>query len=235
MIEQLKKEMQQAANKDRARISRRFFKTGPGEYGEGDVFLGLTVPQLRALCKKYTLLSLTDVVLLLQDKIHEFRSAALMILVAQYAKGDVKKKKEIVAFYLENARHINNWDLVDGSAPYILGEYLIDKDKSILSTLVQSKNLWERRIGIVATYAFIKRGELEETLLVAELLLKDEHDLIHKAVGWMLREVGKKDQLVLEVFLKRHAWHMPRTMVRYAIERFDPERRKVYLAMRVPV
>ena len=232
MIEKLKREIESAGDKERARISASYFKTGSGEYGEGDVFLGLTVPQLRLICKKYTLLSLQEISALLKENIHEFRSAAVIILVEQFAKADEKKKKEIVEFYLQNTKYINNWDLVDGSASYILGEHLVDKDKSVLSILAQSKNIWERRIGIVATYAFIKRGELEETLLIAELLLKDSHDLIHKAVGWMLREVGKKDQKVLETFLKRHAWRMPRTMLRYSIEKFSPELRSVYLKMR---
>ena len=172
---------------------------------------------------------------MLNDKIHEFRSAALIVLVLQFEKASLEQRKEIVEFYLAHTNHVNNWDLVDGSASYILGEYLADKDKALLSTLAQSKNLWERRIGIVATYTFIKRGELEETLLIAELLLKDSHDLIQKAVGWMLREVGKKDQSVLEKFLKRNAWRMPRTMLRYAIERFSPEKRKLYLCLRTEV
>ncbi|MBS3124686.1 DNA alkylation repair protein [Candidatus Woesearchaeota archaeon] len=235
MIEQLKQEIENTGDEERARLSARYFKTGPGEYGEGDMFIGITVPQLRAICKRYAALSLHEISQLLTDNIHEFRSAALIVLVLQFEKASSEQRKEIVEFYLAHTNHVNNWDLVDGSAPYILGEYLADKEKALLSTLAQSKNLWERRIGIVATYAFIKRGELEETLLIAELLLKDTHDLIHKAVGWMLREVGKKDQSVLEEFLKRNACRMPRTMLRYAIERFRPEKRKLYLCLRTEV
>src|SRR3989344_5889068 len=173
MIEKLKKEIEATGSKDRARLAQSYFKTGPGEYGEGDVFLGLTVPELRTICKRYTVLSLQELSQLLKENIHEFRSAALIILVFQFQKATKEKQKEIVQFYLAHTKHVSNWDLVDSSAPYILGEYLRDKDKSLLSTLAQSKNIWERRMGIVATYAFIKQRDLEETFLVAELLLKD--------------------------------------------------------------
>jgi len=220
-------ELQKHANPEKARILQGFFKTGRGEYGEGDVFLGITVPQSREIAKQFAHIELNEVKKHLQSKIHEERLIALLILVEKYKKSD--DKKEIADFYLSNTKHINNWDLVDLSADRILGGYLFDKDKKMLFELAESANLWKRRIAIVSTFNFIKQGRFDETLRIAELLIKDKHDLIHKACGWMLREVGKRDEKVLKDFLKKNYKHMPRTMLRYAIERFPEEERKKYL------
>jgi len=229
MLVRLKKDLQRSKNPRKAEIYQRFFKTGKGEYGEGDKFLGLTVPDQRKIVKKYQDLSLSDLQKLLNTKIHEYRSTALLILVLKYEKAEEKGKKKITDFYLKNTRNINNWDLVDSSANKILGNYLLNKDKRILSKLARSKNLWERRIAMLASFEFIKNDKFKEALKLAEILVNDEHDLIHKAVGWMLREIGKRDQRVEERFLKRHYQTMPRTMLRYAIERFDRKKRDFYL------
>ena len=221
-------ELQKRANPEKARVLQRFFKTGKGEYGEGDVFLGITVPQSRAIAEQFAHIELKDVKKHLQSKMHEERLVALLVLVEKYKKSD--DKKEIADFYLSNTKHINNWDLVDLTADKILGDYLFDKDKCIIYELVKSSNLWERRIAIVSTFNFIKQRKFDETLRLAEMLLHDKHDLIHKACGWMLREVGKKDEKVLRDFLKKNYKHMPRTMLRYAIERFPEVKRKSYLA-----
>lgn len=228
----LKIELNSLADPKKANTPSRFFKTGPGEYAEGDIFLHLNTATLRKIIKKYQGLSLAELQKLLESPIHEHRSAALGILVLQYRKAEKEQKKELVEFYLKNTDRINNWDLVDGSAAKILGEFLLDKDKKILFKLAGSDNLWERRIAIIATYAFIRKSRFKETLEIAKKLLGDQHDLIHKAVGWMLREVGKKDQKTEEKFLKKYYQKMPRTMLGYAIERFSPEKRKFYLANR---
>lgn len=225
----IEKEIRAQGDPVRARGSTRYFKTGKGEYGEGDVFVGLTVPAQRIIAKQHKDISLSEVQTLLQNKIHEVRFVALEILVFKYESGTDQEK--IVKFYLKNTKHINNWDLVDTSASYILGNWLLAHDRAILYTLVRSKNIWERRIAIVATNALIQHGELRDTLALAELLIHDSHDLMHKATGWMLREVGKKSQPVLETFLKKHAPTMPRTMLRYAIERFPETKRKAYLSI----
>ncbi|HUV72057.1 MAG TPA: DNA alkylation repair protein [Clostridia bacterium] len=225
----LKQELKRLANPKRADNSLRFFKTAKGEYGEGDIFLGITTPVLKKIVRKYQTLSLSELPELLESPIHEHRSAALGILVLQFGKADERQKEKLVAFYLKNTVYINNWDLVDISAAKILGEFLLDKDKKVLFKLAGSDNLWERRIAIIATYAFIKRDRFKETLEIAKVLLHDKHDLVHKAVGWMLREVGKKDQAQEEEFLKKHYRRMPRTMLRYAIEKFAEEKRKLYL------
>ena len=225
----LKQELKRLANPKRADNSLRFFKTAKGEYGEGDIFLGITTPVLKEVVRKYQTLSLSELPELLESPIHEHRSVALGILVLQFGKADERQKEKLVAFYLKNTVYINNWDLVDISAAKILGEFLLDKDKKVLFKLAGSDNLWERRIAIIATYAFIKRDRFKETLEIAKVLLHDKHDLIHKAVGWMLREVGKKDQAQEEEFLKKHYRRMPRTMLRYAIEKFAEEKRKLYL------
>ena len=225
----LEKELKSLADPVRAKHSQRYFKTGKGEYGEGDVFLGLNTATMVKIALKYQGLSLVDLHQLLASKIHECRSSALVILKRQYLKADVASKEKIIKFYLINTKYINNWDLVDISAPNILGDWLLDKDRTILYQLAKSKNLWERRIAIMATFAFIREGEYEDSLKIAEMLLKDEHDLIHKAVGWMLREIGKRDMAVGEKFLRAHASHMPRTMLRYAIEKFPQEKRQFYL------
>lgn len=225
----VKKELKLLANPEKAKLFLRFFKTGKGEYGEGDVFLGLTVPQQRGVVKKYRDLALEEAEKLLQSKIHEHRLVALLILVEKYQKGEERLKKEIFDLYLRNTKGINNWDLVDLSAPKIVGPWLLDKDRSLLYKLVRSKNLWERRIGVMATFAFIRENQFEDNLKIAEMLLDDKHDLIHKAVGWMLREIGKRDQGKEEAFLQKHGKRMPRTMLRYAIEKFPEKKRQFFL------
>jgi 3-methyladenine DNA glycosylase AlkD len=221
----LSNELKKHASDERAQVSQRFFKTGKGQYGEGDLFIGLTVPQTRSIAKQFLHLSLEEIKNHLCSKVHEERLAALMILVEQYRKTH---REEIIAFYLSNAKYVNNWDLVDSSAE-ILGDYLLNKGTRILDKLAQSSNLWERRIAIVSTFAFIKKSRFDETFKIVELLINDKHDLIHKACGWMLREVGKRNEKYLETFLMMHYKKMPRTMLRYAIERFPMARRKAYL------
>ncbi len=229
MLNQLKKDLKKLANPEKAKILQRFFKTGKGEYGEGDVFLGVTVPEQRKTAKKYSELPLKEIGKLLLSKIHEHRLTALLILVIKYNKADDDGKKKIADFYIKNSRHINNWDLVDLSADRILGDYLLDRDKSPLYKLTKSKNLWERRISVMTTFQFIKNNRFDDTLKISKLLLHDEHDLIHKAVGWMLREIGNRDLAVEEEFLKQHYRSMPRTMLRYAIEKFPEDLRLGYL------
>jgi len=209
----------------------RFFKTGKGEYGEGDMFLGITVPVQRKIAKKYASLSLLDIKSLLQSKIHEHRLTALFILIGQYQKSDKDQKGIVYNFYIENLSGVNNWDLVDSSAYKIMGDYLLDntEEKEILYKLVKSDNLWERRISIITTLTLIKNRQFEDTLRLAEELLHDKEDLIHKASGWMLREIGKINQEVEEEFLEKHYKTMPRTMLRYAIERFSEEKRSYYM------
>jgi len=229
MLDSLKKELQELADKKQAEILQRFFKTGQGEYGEGDIFLGIKVPVQRQVAKKYSGLSLPKIQELLKSNIHEHRLTGLIILSNKYKGAGDEDKANIFDFYLKNTKNINNWDLVDITAPNIFGNFLFDKKKNILYELANSENLWERRIAIVSTFNFIKQQEFEDTLALAEILLEDKHDLIHKAVGWMLREVGKKDEAVLEEFLKQHHQDMPRTMLRYSIERLPEEKRKMYL------
>lgn len=220
----IQNDLQKAADPEKAQFLARYFKTGKGEYGEGDIFLGLTVPQVRTIAKKYKDLSLSDIQKLLKSKFHEYRLTALIILTYK------KNTKDIVTLYLRNTRYINNWDLVDLSARDIIGGYLIDKPRDILYRLAKSKNLWERRIAVLATFAFIKNKDFKDSFAIAEILLHDKYDLIHKAVGWMLREVGKIDQKAEEDFLKKHYQTMPRTMLRYAVERFTPDKRALYMA-----
>ena len=229
MLSKIKSDLKILSNPEKAKILSRFFKTGKGEYGEGDVFLGITVPDQRKTAKKYADIHLQDLKKLLSSNIHEHRLTALLILVIKFQKADVSGKNELFDFYLENIRYINNWDLVDLSADKIIGAYLLDKDTSFLLTLSQSENLWERRIAIMATFHFIKQNRFRETLKISRMLLNDSHDLIHKAVGWMLREIGKRDQERVEAFLIKYYRQMPRTMLRYAVERFDDEKRKFYL------
>ncbi len=223
-------ELDSYADKKKAALVRRFFKTGKGEYGYGDVFLGIVVPTQRQIAKKYFHLKFSDLTRLLKSKTHEHRFTALVILVEKYKHGSKKEKETIAQFFLRNRRYINNWDLVDTSTPQILGDYLLTHDIRILGTLARSKNLWDRRIAILATFPFIKVGKYEETLKIAVMLIKDTHDLIHKAVGWALREVGKKSLQTEEAFLQKYAHRMPRTMLRYAIEKFPILRRKKYLS-----
>jgi len=227
MLNQIKQELLNLQNPEKAKIHQRFFKTGKGEYGEGDKFLGITVPEQRKIAKEYPNLNLKEIQQLLSSNIHEHRLTSLFILINKYK--DTKNKEEIFNFYLKNTKNINNWDLVDTSAGAILGDYLFEKDKSLLYKLAKSDNLWERRIAIIATFRFIKNNKFEDTIKISEILLNDKHDLIHKAVGWMLREIGKRDQKTEEDFLKKYYKKMPRTMLRYAIERFEENKRKFYL------
>jgi 3-methyladenine DNA glycosylase AlkD len=229
MLDKIKREMSQLSDPDRAKNLSWFFKTGKGQYGEGDIFLGIIVPEQRKVAKKYVNLSLDDLQELLSSKVHEHRFTALVILISKYRKAEKSGKKEIFNFYLKNTENVNNWDLVDLSAPRIVGNYLLDSERSILYKLAKSDSLWERRISILSTFAFIGKKDFEDALNISELLLDDEHDLIHKAVGWALREIGKRDQNVEERFLAKHYLHMPRTMLRYAIEKFDEKKRKGYL------
>ena len=228
-IQQIKKRLKQLANKEKAEILQRFFKTGPGEYGEGDVFIGVKVPDLRKIAKDFRDIVTKDVIVLLESAVHEERLLALLILVSKYVKGNETAKKEIYKLYLNKTKFINNWDLVDVTAQHIVGDYLMDKNKDPLYSLTRSEDLWERRIAIMATFYFIRNERYEDTLKIAKILLSDKEDLIHKAVGWMLREIGKKNMVAEEAFLKQHYKKMPRTMLRYAIEKFPEPKRKQYL------
>lgn len=216
-------------NPAQALILQRFFITGKGEYGEGDVFYGIKVPVQRTIAMHFKELALDDLKVLLTSKVHEERLIAVFILIEHFKKADDKKRKIIFDFYLKNRKGINNWDLVDLSAPKIVGEYLIDNERELLYKFAHSKNLWEKRISIISTQAFIKQHWFEDTLIISEILLHDKHDLIHKAVGWMLREIGNRDIATEEEFLKQHYKTMPRTMLRYAIEKFPEIKRKAYL------
>ncbi len=232
MLSEFLADFKALANEEKAACSAWFFKTGPGQYGEGDVFLGITVPDQRKIVKKYWReLSLKDVQKLLDSKYHEHRLSGLFILVEMFKKTEKDERKKIFEFYLKNATKVNNWDLVDSSAPQIVGHYLLDKtnERKVLYSLVKSANLWEKRISIVATWQFIRNGQLKDTLQISKLLLSDSHDLIHKAVGWMLRELGKKDEGLLVEFLEKYRQKMPRTMLRYAIEKFSKERRLYFM------
>lgn len=226
------KELNKKKSAERAKVSARFFKTGRGQYGEGDIFWGVTVPEIRTIAKSSLEIPLVAIKKLLTSKVHEQRLVALIILVEKYKRADDVEKETIVAFYLSNTKHINNWDLVDTSASYILGEYLFKRSRNKLHVLAVSKNMWERRIAIVSTYYFIQKRDLKDTFLLSEKLLKDKEDLIHKAVGWMLRETGKRDQAQLEAFLKKHITILPRTTLRYAIEKFPENIRKDFIKMK---
>jgi len=226
---QIQKELKLLSNPKQAKILQGFFKTGPGQYGAGDIFLGVKVGPIRKIALKYQNLDLQEVIKLLPSKIHEERQVALFILTEQFKKADQIKKKKIFNLYLKNTKHINNWDLVDLSAPKIVGQYLSDQPRKKLYQLAVSRNLWSRRIAMLACFAFIKNNDFKDALKIAKILLKDQHDLIHKAVGWMLREIGKRNQKIEEKFLKQHYQQMPRTMLRYAIERFSVSQRKKYL------
>jgi 3-methyladenine DNA glycosylase AlkD len=232
-LEDIRKDLLRAADSQKAKKLANFFKTGKGQYGEGDVFLGITVPKQRKIARKYIDLHLEDIQVLLGSEVHEHRLTALIILVSKFEKANDMAKEKIFHFFLDNMEHINNWDLVDLSAPKIVGEYLFDKNRSILFRLAKSSSLWERRIAVLSTFYFIKNNDFKDSLAISELLLDDEHDLIHKAVGWMLREIGKRDQKLLENFIEKHCLHMPRTMLRYAIEKFDKDKRKFYLTRKI--
>ena len=225
-----RRRLQEAGDPEDAVFLQRFFKTGPGQYGEGDRFLGIRVPMTRTLAREFADLPLSDIEALLHDKWHEARLLALVLLTNRYARANAAEKSQVYRTYLANTDRINNWDLVDLSAPGIVGAHLETRPRRPLDTLAKSKSLWERRIAIVATYHFIRRKEFDDTLRISTTLLGDSHDLIHKAVGWMLREVGKRDERVLEGFLEKHALEMPRTALRYAIERMSPAKRKHFMS-----
>lgn len=235
-LSEIRKVIKRAGSSKRAKSSAWFFKTGKGQYGYGDVFVGITVPEQRKIAKRFfNTFTLKDTVELLKGKIHEERFIALEILVMKFEnaikQNEKRAQKQIVDLYLKSTKHINNWDLVDTSAPYILGEYLLSHPRQALKQLAKSNSLWERRIAIVSTMRLIANNEFADTLKVSKLLLSDNHDLIHKAVGWMLREVGKRDIKLLKKFLKENISRLPRTTLGYAIERFPEAERKKFLAL----
>ena len=225
----VQEEFRNLSNVEIAEHSARFFKTGEGEYGAGDRFLGIRVPVTRKTARKHRALPLRSVQALLRSPYHEERLLAVLILVEQYERGDERTKKSVYDAYVAMRRFVNNWDLVDSSAHKIVGPHLETRNRDLLYELVKAESLWDRRIAIMATYHFIRAGDFDDTLQLADRLLGDDEDLIHKAVGWMLREVGNRDRDAEEAFLKRHYRHMPRTMLRYAIEKFPEQRRKAYL------
>lgn len=226
-LTKLRKELFKFKDSEQAKNLSGFFKTGNGDYGEGDKFLGIKMEPQRVIAQKYKELPFSSVQSLLDSKYHEERMLGLLILLYKYQGSD--DKEVVYKFYLKNWKAINNWDLVDVTTPQIVGDYLLDKDRDVLYKLVASNNLWKKRIAILATFPFIKKNQFEDILKISKILLQDKHDLIHKAVGWMLREVGKRDMKAEEEFLKKHYKKMPRTMLRYAIERFPEERRQAYL------
>jgi len=232
-LSELRKKIKTVASPDVANTMRWFFKTGKGEYGEGDTFVGLKVPMQRIITKEFRDLNLNELKVLLNSKVHEERLISLFILVYKFEKGEEREKEKIFSFYLKNRKGVNNWDLVDLSAPKIVGNYLLDKDKSLLFELALSNNLWERRISILSTQEFIRNNKFDTTLKIAKMLLNDKQDLIHKAVGWMLREIGNRDLSTEEKFLKLYYKDMPRTMLRYAIEKFPEVKRKKYLQSKI--
>ena len=232
IIKSIYKELEELSNKKIASHSYQFFKAYPGGYGEGDKFLGIRVPILRGISKKYRTITLEDIEKLIISEYHEIRLLSLFILVLHFKKAKEDEQKTICDFYLRHTEYINNWDLVDSSAHYILGPYLIDKDKQVLYQMAKSTLLWDRRIGMMTTFHFIKQGQFNDALNIAEILVNDNHDLIHKAVGWMLREIGNRDRKVEEEFLEKYYKTMPRTMLRYAIEKFSREERTEYLSGR---
>ena len=231
--EKIRSRLRELENPEKAKILQGFFKTGPGEYGEGDLFLGIPVPQLRKLSQECDGMALREAQALLRSRVHEERLLALLILIRRYAKEGETGKKNVYGLYLKNTQWVNNWDLVDLSAPNIVGDFLMNRSKRPLYRLAHSSGLWERRIAILSTFRFIREGQFGETLKISRILLRDDEDLIQKAVGWMLREVGKRDLSVEESFLKKHYRQMPRTMLRYAIERFPAARRELYIKGRI--
>jgi len=226
----LKRELQAVANPQKAKFLQGYFRTGPGEYGEGDIFLGIPGPVQRKIARRFASIPLGEVIRLLKSPTHDHRFVALEILEAKYEKAEICDRARIVRACLKNTRYINNWDLVDNFATRLLGNHLLRRSRTILYKLARSKNIWERRIAIVATRPLILHGEYDDTLAISKSLLNDPHDLIHKATGWMLREVGNRSRREEEKFLQKHAHLMPRTMLRYAIERFPEQKRKTYLA-----
>ena len=232
MIDHINTRLETLADEPTAVILRRFFKTGPGEYGEGDRFRGIRVPELRKLCKEFRHVGVEVISALLDSPWHEDRMLALLLLIERYRASDEQGREVLYAFYCNHAGRINNWDLVDLSAPYIVGRHLETRDRSSLYRFAESPSLWERRIAIVSTFHFIRKDDFRDTIALAELLLGDPEELLHKATGWMLREVGKRDQSVLEAFLDEYATVMPRTALRYAIERLPEEERLAWLRRR---
>lgn len=229
MPRRIQDELINIADKERASAMSRYFKTAKGEYGEGDVFLGVPVGEQRVLVKKYFDLKLNNLSLLLSSDVHEFRFSALLILLEKYKKSREEERGAIFDFYIKNINYINNWDLVDLSAPNILGDYLFNKKRDLLYRMIKSSNVWERRLAIVSTHFFIKNNDLADPFSLSEKLLLDKHDLIHKAVGWTLRETGKKDMNKLEFFLYKNKDKMPRVMLRYSIEKMSEEKRRFFL------
>ncbi len=226
----IQNELRKLANKKIAEQSAYFFKTGEGEYGHGDVFLGVRAPVIRELAKVNTDINLLDVKKLIKSKYHEERLLGLIILTGKYKESlDSKEQGRVYKVYLSSFKYINSWDLVDVTCPHIIGKHLMNRDRSVLYKWAKSDHLWTRRIAMVTNWWFVRNGDLKDVFKIAKVLLKDEHDLIHKAVGWMLREAGKKDLKKLEAFLKKHYQTMPRTMLRYSIEKFPEARRKMYL------
>jgi 3-methyladenine DNA glycosylase AlkD len=229
------KDLQEVAKEEKISKFQSFFKTGKGEYGEGDIFIGISVPETRKVVKKHKNASFEQIQELLESKIHEHRLCGLLIMVDQYQKGSDDKRRKMFEFYIKNISKVNNWDLVDSSADKIIGAHIFQKNKKLIYELVQSKKLWERRIAIISTFYFIKKGQFQDTLKIAEILLNDDEDLIHKAVGWMLREMGKKGGMEkLIEFLDKNSQKMPRTMLRYSIEKLDEKQRKKYLGKKDP-
>ncbi len=222
-------ELKTFADPKKAAYFPRFFKTAKGQYGEGDQFIGVTVPSLKSVAKKYHSLPFNEIKELLYSKVHEHRLIALFILVQEYEKGDKTKMEDVYLFYYKHRAQVNNWDLVDSSAYKIMGPYLKDKEKTVLYELAVSKSLWDRRIAMMSTLAYIRKNDFEDALKIAEILVNDSHDLIQKAVGWMLREIGRKDIQAEIRFLDRYFKTMPRTMLRYAIERFDKKKKAYYM------
>lgn len=231
----LKEALYHQATPERKKANEWFFKTGPGEYGEGDIFIGVSMPVVRAIVKQFKLMPLQEVAYALSSSVHEERMSGLLLLVDRYQKAKLsEEKKTLYNFYLQHVDAVNNWDLVDLSAPHVVGAYIFETgDHTLLYQWINDTNLWKRRIVLLATQYFIRKNILQPTLELVEQVLKDKHDLIHKASGWMLRELGKKDLALLENFLSKHYKRMPRTMLRYAIEKFDKERRQDYLKGRI--
>ncbi len=232
-LREFEKRIKAESNKQQAKSLQWFFKTGVGEYGEGDVFAGIKMPVQRQIAKEFKNLNFDDIRELIVSKIHEERMIGLLILQGKYEQGDEKEKEKVFKFYIRNRKAINNWDLVDISAPKIVGEHLLERDKKLLHDFARSKNLWERRIAILSTFTFIRAGKFGTTFNISDILLDDSHALIHKAVGWMLREIGKKNLNAEEKFLKPRYKKMPRTMLRYAIEKFPEVKRKKYLLSKI--
>lgn len=230
MLKKLIKEIQENSDIKKVKILQKFFKTKKGEYGEGDIFLGLNMPLQRNLAKKYEVLSFKEIEFLIENKFHEYRMIGFLVLLNKYEKSkNISEKEKIFLFLIKKMKWLNNWDLVDVICPKTIGDFCFKKNNDFLKKLSKSKNLWEKRISIVSTYTYIKNNSLKETLEISKILLNDQHDLIHKAVGWMLREVGKKNISILENFLKENYDSISRTTLRYSIEKFPENKRKKYL------